>query len=467
MSKRPTAHVRRSPTAPSSSNLTPGYAVIGDTAAAVMYTNRLLRNGITSPIEIITEGLDKTGTPEIEAIDFVARHTKRMLHYLMTEQVHIIPAEPDYYDESTHYTQEHQVFHYYVGSGPLGDFISAYHLPRNGPWYMAGTNARMERFLYDHSMRSGLNEVEDTIARGLAVDWNLKLTSSIVVTEPSMLNCHHEFLREANDQLYREIGLDVYGTVDRAAQVKITPEAGVLQFTPGSSSGLYNIGGSRLELRDVRLVWKTNQYTYLRLATLGGLHPAPIQISTFYRAVLTIPLFGNHGDVDLSILEPGQDLLTTHLAFSLHDLEGSKQSGLVWLGQCYTTAEDLAIVDQNGKYADTGHCLLIVEAVCTKNKRQASYHPGEREIQINLNSPEIEATYLRKFSTIVSDIYARYTGTPIPVDFLTQNISICGAGICHDGNSISNYATRESPMVSLLELTTHLYGSELYATAGK
>jgi hypothetical protein len=166
-------------------------------------------------------------------------------------------------------------------------------------------------------------------------------------------------------------------------------------------------------------------------------------------------------------LDPGYDLLTTHLAFSLHDLDGSKQSGLVWLGQCYTTTEDLSVVDQAGKYADTGHCLLIVEAVCTKNKRKASYHPSEREVQVFLNSPEVEATYLRKFSTIVSDIYAQYTGTHMPVDLLTHDISICGAGICHDGNSISNYATRESPMVSLLELSAHLYGSDLYPTAGK
>jgi hypothetical protein len=400
-------------------------------------------------------------------MDFVASHTKRMLQYLTTERIHIIPAEPDYYDETTHYTQEHQVFHYYTGSGPLGDFISAYHVPRNGPWYMAGTNLRMERFLYDHTMKSNLNEIEASIAHGLADLWQLKLTSSVVVTEPSILNCHHEFVREQDDQLFREIGLDIYGTVDRTPTTKISPEAGILQFVPGSTSGLYNITGTRTDLRDVRLVWKTNPYTYLRLATLGGLHPAPIQISTFYRAVLTIPLFGHRSGFDLSTLDPGYDLLTTHLAFSLHDLDGSKQSGLVWLGQCYTTTEDLSVVDQAGKYADTGHCLLIVEAVCTKNKRKASYHPSEREVQVFLNSPEVEATYLRKFSTIVSDIYAQYTGTHMPVDLLTHDISICGAGICHDGNSISNYATRESPMVSLLELSAHLYGSDLYPTAGK
>lgn len=529
MSKRPTNQVRRAPANNTSSSNNYGYAVIGDTVEATLYAKRLIANNVNTPIYIISEGVDRTNINEISDVAFAANNTKKILHYLKSEQIHMVPSgdnnEVDD-DSDSAIIQTERIIQYYVGSGPLGNFISAYHIPRIGPWFTHSSSGRLERFLIESTLKSALKDYEAIIADRISRIWGLPLTSSITVTTPSVLNVHYEFLEQYQNTYTREIFLDEYNMVNQSNNVDYITEARNLHFTTSTgSTGSINITGTNISINNVHPIWKTNPYTYLRLATEGGLNPAPMLLPTFYRAVLSIPVHGTGttgptGITGGSVLVPGptgyicfaatgstglgnspcndnvsnvggpiglsgavcyigltgitgvnlsnasstEDLVTSHITFSLHDIANPRHSGLAWLIQAYTVPEDLSIVHPDGSYADSSRTLLIIEALSTKNRRRTSYNIAEREIQVNYNDRIAETGYLRQFAQIVASVYNAYTGTLISVDTLVADASVCSAtsGTCHDANTVTDYALRESPMVSVLELASHMYGLDIY-----
>jgi len=134
--KRPTSIARKECANAHNSTNTYGYAIIGDTASATLYAKRLLGNKVTTPISIISEGVDRTNLEDLGDVGFVANNNLRALHNLMTEQIHMVPAgDNQNEDDDSADTQPERIIHYYIGAGPLGDFIGAYHIPRLGPWF--------------------------------------------------------------------------------------------------------------------------------------------------------------------------------------------------------------------------------------------------------------------------------------------------------------------------------------------
>lgn len=556
MSKRPTNVSRREVSNAHSSANGYGYAIIGDTAAATLYAKRLLGNNVTTPISIISEGVDRMNIEDITDIDFAATNNKKILHYLNVEQIHMIPSGDNPNDNDDEITfQTEQIIHYHVGSGPLGDFIAAYHIPRLGPWFTHSTNGRLERFLSESTVKSPLTSQESLVMNRLSSLWGLTQTSSIIVKNPSILNVHYEFLKQVQDTYVREIFQDQYHMVNHASNADYISEATNLRFTATTGTtgitgnGLYNITGNNINLQAIRPIWKTNAYTYLRLANEGGINTGPLMLPTFYRAVISVPIGGtgitgitgfagftgltgiigctavtgpsghvcfsctglsglsgtNLGSVigvsgmtcicvptdggvgaglsgifcfvgqsglsgiDFTGVSGTEDLITSHITFSLYDLANPRNSGLAWLVQAYTTLEDLSVVALNGRYADTGRMLLIVEALSTKNKRSTSYNTGEHEIQVNYNDRLAENGYFSQFAQIVAGVYNAYTGGFIPVDLLLSDASICApiSGMCSDGDFVLDYSVRESPMVSVIELASNLYGVDIYPNPSK
>lgn len=461
MSKRPTNKSRKEYANAHNSDNSYNYAIIGDTISATLYAKRLIGNNVTTNISIISEGIDRTNNNKISDMNFAAINNKRILRHLITEKIHMIPAgDNQCEDDDLVNTQIDQILHYHVGSGPLGDFISAYHIPRLGPWFNSSVNTRLEKFLRGSTAKTNLNDQELLVMNLLKDTWNLQVTNSLIVEQPSILNCHYEFINDYHNKESRMLFLNEYHTLNQKDNIDYISEATNIKFTHNSETNLDNIEGSNVSLQDVRLIWKTNPYTYLRLASEGGLSPSYMDIPVFYRAVLSIPQT-NTGGVDLSDTNLlNEDLLTTHLGFSLHDLNNPKSSGLTWLVQCYTTAEDLSIIDLSGKYADTNKSLLIIEAICTKNRRKTSYNIAEHEIQVEYNDRIIESGYLNQFSQIASTIYKAHTNTDITID---PEISVCGAeGTCQDSANILDYSARESPLVSILQLASKMYGLDVY-----
>jgi hypothetical protein len=552
LSKRPTTLAQQALIDLTSANSF-GYAIIGDTVAATLYAKRLLGNGITTPITVISEGVDRTSIQDLLNVAFAAIHNRRILHHLMIERVHMVPvigsldvidfaplvpaverdllalrAERNFAalivlaesDLIAAIPQIERIIHYHVGSGPLGDFIAAYHTPRLGPWFGSASAGHLERFLVNHTIKSALTSQEMTVVNRLQQIWGLPTTSSLVVKHPAILNVHYEFIRQIDDTFERELFLGDFGLVDQASNSSYATEATNLKFTQVTGTTgpiLYDITANNVSLQSVRHVFKTNPFTHLRIATSGGLHPPPFMLPTFYRAVLSIPIggtgaTGSPGVTGGSVFVPGppgfvcvactgavclgtevkapmgpsgtncfigltgltgvnlvgvtgtEDLITSHITFSLHDVVNPKHSSLDWLIQAYTTVEDLSVVQQDGRFADTGRTLLIVEAVSTKNRRRATFNVAENEIQINYNDPVVENGILRQFALIVASIFNAYTGAFFSVNDLLNDTSVCSSasGICQDRNALVDYSLRESPMVTVLQLASDLYGSEIF-----
>jgi hypothetical protein len=147
----------------------------------------------------------------------------------------------------------------------------------------------------------------------------------------------------------------------------------------------------------------------------------------------------------------------------LYDFNNTGNSAVCWLGQCYTTTEDLSDVNPGGLFSSPGYTFLIVEALCLKNKRTLSYSTTQQAAQFFYNSSAIEDGYLDQFGNIVADIYQAYTGLTTTNTTLIGVNEICDSkGQCSDISAITDYVTRESPMSTVIQLATVLYGYNVF-----
>lgn len=479
MSRRPSSIIRTNTTANTSSGAvckSCNYAIIGDTTAAVLYANRLLNNGVTGTITILTEGPDHTipptvrfGLPHnpanfIETINWPVLHAANLQSYTNVEKVTIL-ASPDATPGGTGpFQHDVAAFSYYYGAGPLGDFITTYILARNGPWYPTRShNTFLSKFFNCVTVRTCLNSVEQMVTDGLSTLWNIPQTSSVIVPAPSILNCQYIFEYNNLGTYYRELGLAVYNQI-KTEGVQTTFEVSSIHFT-SLGTGFYDLGvavpNSPVSLlENTKVVWKANPYSFLHLATNGdyitpgGESITQFPFPTFYRAVITIPNITPN--INLNTITPGPDLLTTYISFSLYDLDTTNRNAFVWLGQAYTTTEDLAFPELTGSFAASGFSLLIVECICLGNTRMMSFNTDQVVIQANSNA--VETSWQNKFAQIVSDIALQYTGQVISIDSLTSTNQICAPNnMCSDFSSIDMYTSRESPMVTVLETAAYLY----------
>jgi hypothetical protein len=485
LSKRPSTQARVNCAAITSTLNTSGYAVIGDTVSGTLYARRLLNNGITQPITLINEGVDITNRECILEVSFPATNSKRILQYLIPEQVNLMNSA----DEGAPTYEEDKIFKYYVGSGPLGDFIATYFSPRVGPWFTTFTSNRLIPFINTFTIKVNLNPKEMAVSSFLQNVWGIPSTTSVIVKTPSILGVHYIFMTydDVSDTYLRQLFVPEYKAVSQTSNVDVITGARNLVFNPTAVNTVYDITGTdtgmgEIDITDARLVWKTNYYTYFRLAANGGLNPKPALLPTFYRARLPIPLASVTG-VSTTSTPPcscsytgttgtigsgfGADLITSYISFSLYDLNNPKQTTIAWLAQAYTTSEDLSVTDPSGAYADTGYNYLIIEAISVKNKRKSSFDTTLQEVQVLYNDPDTENAFLLQFATIATTVYQAYTGKTLTPETLIQDSSVCNAnGACQDANVIVDYSLRESPLSVVMQLVSALYGSELYPTPG-
>jgi hypothetical protein len=505
MSCRPTnsGRVTLARTVTTSSTSAAGTLIIGDTAANALYARRLVANGVVSPINMVTEARDYTTDPELPSQRFAVDHTKTILKYLIREQVQLLHSSDETgLNNRTGNPRPELAIDYYVGAGILGDFVSAYIIPRAGPWFYQSSNAHLVRFFNDSTIQRNLNAQERVINTFLKTTWGIRGTNSLVVEGPCILDTHYEFLTyadtrtEDDDFISRQLFLQQYNTAIVAPNVNISTEVYDMKFTRNSTTtpDTWNFTSSKLSLTNVRVKWETNPFTYIRLATNGGINPRPILLPTFYRARIAIPLkndpvtmtvesssssssmSGGCGcggsssitstviaGVDLTNITPGPDMVTTYQAFSLYDFNNTGNSAVCWLGQCYTTTEDLSDVNPGGLFSSPGYTFLIVEALCLKNKRTLSYSTTQQAAQFFYNSSAIEDGYLDQFGNIVADIYQAYTGLTTTNTTLIGVNEICDSkGQCSDISAITDYVTRESPMSTVIQLATVLYGYNVF-----
>ena len=485
MSHRPTTIVRNQCTGGQTSINAFGYCIIGDTSAAILYAKRLLANGVITPITILTEGIDSTNVADITNTDFSALNVNTIFHYMGLEKIHnVTPGDQENEDDPDHYDQIESIYHYARGAGPLGDVISPYYIPRPGPWFDHSTNSRLQTFFLSNCVTTNLSNAESIIANRLRNLWSVPLTPNIIVKTPSIGSVHHVMVQGNEEGYTRELFLNDYNIVNEASNVTMYSGFYNLAIARGGcTAGVYNVsftmnndGSSKnFTLSCVRVLWKTNPYTYLRLATEAGLDPRPIHIPASYRFVTSIPINGNTGITGITggaslvdEIDEFGDLITTDIPFSLPDLNNSKNTGLTWLAHAYTTPEDVSITCRQGKYSSIGNTLLIVEAVCVKNRRSTEYLIGQKELKQKYNNRIHERNYVTQFAKIASDVYLAYTGITLDPQLLIQDTTICStAGQCSDADIITEYSIRESPVVTALEIGVNLYNNlEIYQAAG-
>jgi hypothetical protein len=490
-------HVINTETANSGTTAGIGYTIIGDTIASILYGKRLINNNVidpvSSPLNLMNEGIDKTHMPGLDEIEFPARNIKKILQHLTAEQIHLIDSG----DEISLIRDD--VLHYHVGSNVLGDFVGTYFSPRVGP-YFSGFNPRIKHFVDVNTIRKLNSPKEMSVVNCLSKKWKIPITNSVSVLTPSILNCQYIFINKlphVRNEYTRNIFLDDKIIVEGCTGAYHIDGVTTLKFSSTNIPNVYNITGSdvarnSINIKNTRIAWKTNPYTFLRLATNGGLNPKPLMVPTFYRARITIPkdsltkLYGctgtesNHPNIikniedipagedkillnriNSSTYNCSDDLVTSLITFSLHDLNNPTSSALSWLVQAYTTVEDLSITDPSGVFTDSNSIFLIIEAISTKNKRIAVFDYVEQETVVTTNKTKIEKAFELQFATLVSDVYQAYTGVYLSPSSLITDTNICNSnGSCQDANMIRDYSLRESPLTIVVQTIISLYGTD-------
>lgn len=524
-----------------------GIAIFQDSTASVLYARRLLANNVRVPIYLLNKGVNRTSTRNVTDTSFVPDHTKCVLQYMYSQQHRYVSYDNDTNNHIDYeltnsssnstddtFPQNDRVVSFHTGSGPLGDLISSYYIPRVGPWFYEpnlNSTTRLENFIQASTMHTSLNSQEQLVSDRLSQIWNIPYTNSVVVRQPSILDGHYVFARtDSNGNIKRQLFLDQYHQVKNSVNVR--SDINHFRFTQVNTTSngtpIYDIDADGEIIPNVRLIWKTTPGKYQQTTAEGGAPSKDLDLPVLYRASIPISTSGSgnpgltactgdngcsgnsghtkcgcsssssnysynssiksskcgctggftgdcygqtgytglSGTVNLDNLPDMGDLVTTHVAFSLPELGKSKNSTvspIAWIVSAYTTPEDLYVTEPTGKYANSGYNFLIVEAFSLGNRRTTRYSDNQNQLQINQNHPSVETPHLVQFSHVVASVYHAYTGIKIPATSLLPTSSVCGNnGACTDSEYITDYSTRESPMETVTNMASALYGQPIF-----
>lgn len=456
-----------------------GFFIVGDTAANTLYAYRLLQNNVGQRIISYVEGVDRTNQEAIQNINFPLVTANSNLSYLRAEQIRTVTAGDNDFESDACPLVSSQVYQYMVGSGTLGDQIASYGTVMYGPWQQGSlSQTRLEKFITTNTVQVSAAPLEQSLTANLRKAFNINQSiGTLLVRQPATLDTQYLSLVKQGGEYVRQLYLDYFNSVSQATNFNLYAESSGLRLTPASTCGVstcgvYNAtfttaGGLTQTFENMKVVWKTNPYTYMRIATTAGLCPKPQTVAATYRAVMSIPKCNGQLGVDLRNMPQNANLMTTSITFSLHDISAPKQAGtLGWFVMAYTADEDLSVTNPNASlYATPDNTLLIVEMVCTKNKRKITYDMANKEIVMQYNENNTESQYFKNASTIATMVYASYTGVQ---GQLLSTVSTCSVnGFCSDVIQLTDTPGREMLITTALELTALHYGSSIYPTAGK
>lgn len=497
MSNRPSDNYRNRPNCPDN---TTDYAVFGNTVAAIMHIIKLRKQGVTTTINLITSNHDNTKMSDVDSLEFIMKNAKTILHTLLSEKIHYIGTDDcgnSCYPNLNldHYFVSRDVY-YTHGLGPLGDVISSYIVGHFGPWFHKSNSnsSKIQPYVNTYTTKEELNPKELDMMQKLSDIWEIPATDSVVVNEPSILCKKYILKKQHGYKFIRQLFKSEFNYIKSQCNVKIHTLKEPVHFSESTvTPGNYDLNTYNWGLENVRVVFKTNPYAYLALTSRGDLCPDPIDIPTFYRAIVPVAKSGSgnlrNANKNLKSSNasncgcpgsnqvgstnplscnkgcPSSDVgLISHNTFSLPDLDACNQSSdLVWAGQCYLCSEDYFPTNQYGWFADGNHDLLVVECVNYLNKRSVSFNKNDDELSIAYNHRRQEEKYLYQFAKIVTDIIRAHNGSTVTPESLLQaqdfNIS---NGSAMQSNYIENISMRESSLTILLEMIAGLYGGEHY-----
>lgn len=469
------------------------HTIIGDTATSFLHANRLINNGVTSDIHILIEGPDSLDDNNIDDEDFPVKYIHEILHYLMTEQVEHLSNDKNVCVEDFE-SLLGSVFPYRPGKGVCGDFVGSFITPHIGPWFGDDTSSRLYKFIDKYTLRSDLSNSEKIVANYLTNYYHLDTTTSkFIVKRPTMMFAKYAFLENPPHgcTTHRQLFRSILEKILCYNNIKIYTNVKCMKFTHSDmGENLYHVmfesAQCPVEIHDSRLDFTSNPYTFIRQTSLGGLTPRQLYVPATYRAIIPInscnpQVMGTGGTagVNLEANCPGTtgncgndtyinpDMTTSHLTFSMHDGIDRCGKRISWLMHIYTTIEDTSIVAGEGKYADQGKQLLVIEGICVRNKRAFNCDPEQKETNVHLNDHCKEKYWARSFANIVSTIYFSYTGIYVDPEDISNIIPLCNSGICLDLFQWLTEVQRQLPLDLVNWMVSFLYGSDWFPKLNK
>lgn len=449
---------------------TTNYLVLGSSFAAQYRIARLLNNGVTGQIYHLVEGASRINNNCVSATTFAQTNIRNILQYGIPEQIltTVSSGENDSeIDDFCDTTDTSTVTQWWAGNGVNGDTIFAPYFIRPSSYFLQGINSnRIEQFWKSANLDQPLNTAETQLANEVINEFNIgDSLRNLVVKLPSVLRRIYPGLVENYNglgnlrQLYSQLADRNYS----APNVTLYSEIVGLTFAL-QNNGLYNVSalsGLNGIIHDVKVIWATNPFTYLRLATNGGITPQPsLPMPITYRFTIPIPRINNQG-INIPT-EHGGDLITTFNGFSLHDSKHPKSTySIDWVFAVYTSDEDLATFDQKGRYAADGYTLLQIDAIHIAGpKRQTTFNIAQQQL-ISRRAPASQEAQSRAFFLeVVAAVYLIYTGLVFdPLNF-DPNTSICTTdGLCSDNITLTTTPDRELPLFTVMNATNLLYPS--------
>jgi len=447
--------------------------IIGDTAEALIFAYRVYRNRPQVPIFVFCEGVDRLcSISNLEDTNFVIDNMNTRLNYFKCNNIRYNTPGRDQFEEDFQFPSGSIVTQLFTGWGPCGNYQFT-PLLDIGPWFPFTVPNNITGFIDQTVQMVLFSSVEEAVALYIQGLYNLDMYdgSSEGVVRPSV-TLTHRYLREGrNKKTYRRnIYRKWYDLVRRAAipntdypsTISLYTEVSKIKFSINAATdpnptpdGLYNVdfdacNVAQPTLFNSKVIFKTFQTTYQRIAHEGGMAVHATKFAATYRAVIPMSLAA----AGLSNIVPGPDLVTSRVSFSLPDISSKYQSNIGWLISAYTGQEDLTLgtFAQDGPDVNDPYTLLIVEGLCFPNTRKVRWNNNEKENEVILNQAQQEDRYLYDFKRIVNSIYFGYTGTNfdpnIDINAFPDVVDVCQNGVCVEQASFTDKPiTQVAPLI--------------------
>ena len=485
MSIRPSAQYRTSTVLPANIN----YVVLGDTSLATIYAAKLYESfGSAHPIYVISNGNDETTDTNVQALNYIMVNNQVIKKALESERLHLVLSANEIVsaDLDRRDILFEQYYDYYTGSGSLGDMITAYYIPFVGPWFTSDNHSNIENFVKNSTIQKQLTNNEMIAATNISQLLGLAMSNSIVATKPTILTVNNIFVTNRNGKLERQIFKDVKDSLPTSVKyvnqindlfMQAIPNSCLytVKYNTYSKLNFETISANYQTIDNACVLWMDNLYDYVRLLGVSDIERKKVLQPAFYRMVFAIPKVNSTG-INLTNLNVNEyplnigDGLTTRLTFCCTDVPDSLSTPAsntpIWLVTVYTTDEDFSDPSAGGSYADqsANKTLLIVEAISLTNRRVLNWDAINQSVSINLNSNRAELERYNAFLLVAANVYLSYVGSPPPLP-IVANTSMCtGSGICTDSTPLEHSSIRESPLITVMRMTTSLYGGNTYPT---
>lgn len=433
-----------------------GYPVviIGNTSSVTLYIKKLLSAGFKKEIYGIINGGNSTEEETVKKTSYNPDNPVRLLKHINPVKFSYIHCDKD----------KNEVLNYHSPSGVNGEFVSAYIVPRVGPWFSySNTDKSANNFFMQSSKEKILSvQVLELISK-LASMFNIPTTNQIFNDGPCILAKEYIMIEDRQTrQLYNK------------ELKKIMTKSNVNLYTRTKNiridaigNGLYNMkfcntqNNQDINITMTNVLWKNEAHSFIIDSSTTNVVNVAIKNPVTYRFYISIPKNNSDkGGINIDSLTTFPDGTSMYISFSLPDLLGtSDNSNVVWLGQCYTTDVDYSGNDE-GRAAKKGNTLLIVEMVNLVYKRKIQHLTATSEDIIYITDESQETYWENSCARAIQIIYKAVTGTEISrAQILDRKPVTTDTNIVQANTSFTSFFVRECSIINVMEQARHLYNN--------